>query len=413
MKIVHYSSQLEGGAGILMARLHRGLVRRGIESHLRYRRGLAIEADAQRVEFAQGWGARLRERLIWKLDHSAVRPGAPSPFNRSRGVRHTDLLACDRDADIVHLHSVGKWLNISRFIRSVPERAAIVWTIHDMTALAGGCSIDIGCPGIENGCRTCPLLRAPFDKVLARGEWRRRERALRGRKVFVVANSRYTAGLAERACVFPSSRKIATILPGLDPQKFVAHPKSEARRLLGVGADRLVLGFGAAALTDANKGFGRFRAIAERVAQRLGGLEIVLFGDGVSGVSVANARVTSIGRVNAPSLLSLAYSAMDAFLVCSRIETFCQTAIEAQSSGTPVWAFAVGGLADAVADGETGTLQPFGDVDRMAESLVAAYQAGRLPGMGEAGRARAAEHLHIDSKVAQYQRIYSTACPGL
>jgi glycosyltransferase involved in cell wall biosynthesis len=92
-----------------------------------------------------------------------------------------------------------------------------------------------------------------------------------------------------------------------------------------------------------------------------------------------------LGLTQDPQRLNAAYAAMDALIVPSRMETFGQVSVEAQASGTPVWAFAVGGLPETLQDGESGELLEFGDTVGMAESLGEAAKSGRLRAMGRAG----------------------------
>ncbi len=51
-------------------------------------------------------------------------------------------------------------------------------------------------------------------------------------------------------------------------------------------------------------------------------------------------------------------------------EGFGMVAVEAAAHGVPTVAFAVGGVVDAVADPETGSLIPSGDYSRMTEKLI-------------------------------------------
>ena len=54
--------------------------------------------------------------------------------------------------------------------------------------------------------------------------------------------------------------------------------------------------------------------------------------------------------------MSTIYSAADIFIMPSRIESFGQTAAEAQSCGTPVAGFDIGGLKDIITNNKNGIL---------------------------------------------------------
>ena len=85
------------------------------------------------------------------------------------------------------------------------------------------------------------------------------------------------------------------------------------------------------------------------------------------------------------------YRAADIVAVPSYNESFGLVALEAQASGTPVVAAAVGGLPIAVVDGETGLLVPSHDPQEWADSLSQLLDDdARRIAMGEAAVAHAA-----------------------
>ena len=251
-----------------------------------------------------------------------------------------------------------------------------------MSALAGGCFTDFGCGEFGNGCRVCPLLRFPFNRIWARQELKRRIRALGKRRVAFVANSESTMALLKRSEV--ASGKLQKVIPpGFDFAELKQIPREEARRVLGISDEGFVLGFGAASLTDQNKGIDRFYEVAQRVAQVLPNTRALIFGDGAP--EEAKIPTQHLGTIKDPARLALVYSAMGAHVVTSKMETFGQVVVEAQACSTPVFAFAVGGVPETLIDGKTGVLVPFGECEEMAAQIVAAYRAGRLESMGQAG----------------------------
>jgi glycosyltransferase involved in cell wall biosynthesis len=78
---------------------------------------------------------------------------------------------------------------------------------------------------------------------------------------------------------------------------------------------------------------------------------------------------------------------LDGLVAPSHQEPFGTVLAEAMAAGTPVVATRVGGLAEVVADGETGRLVTPGRPDELAAAVLDVL--GRRAQMGAAARARA------------------------
>ncbi|MGQ9525954.1 MAG: glycosyltransferase family 4 protein, partial [Armatimonadota bacterium] len=97
----------------------------------------------------------------------------------------------------------------------------------------------------------------------------------------------------------------------------------------------------------------------------------------------------------------------DVFLHAAVSEGFCNAVLEAQASGLPVVCSDAGGLAENVADGETGFVVPRRDPKAIADrlELLAANPCLRQT-MADAGRKRVASRFRIEAQIDSFERLY-------
>jgi glycosyltransferase involved in cell wall biosynthesis len=132
-------------------------------------------------------------------------------------------------------------------------------------------------------------------------------------------------------------------------------------------------------------GEGRERARIERLIAERGG-----------GVRLLGARDDVAGLIHAA----------DAVCLSSDAEALPMALLEAMALARPVVATAVGGVAEAVADGETGHVVAPGDAAGFARALASlAADAGAAKRLGEAGRTRQRERFDGPQMVARYERL--------
>ena len=156
--------------------------------------------------------------------------------------------------------------------------------------------------------------------------------------------------------------KVTVIPNGVDPEKFHAIPREEARRTLGLSLQHTILSVGNLTL---NKGFDRvliaFRNIlAEEEKLRL---QLVIAGEGpfrknleeMSASFGLGERVQFVGNI--PHLdLAQWYSAADVFCLFSRQEGCPNVVLESLACGTPVVATPVGEIPYIISSEEIGFL---------------------------------------------------------
>lgn len=100
------------------------------------------------------------------------------------------------------------------------------------------------------------------------------------------------------------------------------------------------------------------------------------------------------------------YSALDAFLFPSPVETEGLVALESIACGTPVVAADTGALTETIAEGKTGTHFEAGDVEAFRRAIGRVLsEAERLPTDHEAHRERLSVEHSIDSLEAIYESV--------
>jgi glycosyltransferase involved in cell wall biosynthesis len=202
---------------------------------------------------------------------------------------------------------------------------------------------------------------------------------------------------------------------GVDLEAF-DHPPERASvfRSLGLPEDaQLVVSVGRLA---PEKGFDILIETARLVTKANKKVYFALAGDGPLHDKLADLakplgkRFLLLGRYNAVYGL---VSASDVIAIPSIGEGQGLVALEAMAAGKPVVASAAGGLAETVADGQTGLIVPDGSPEGLADSLKRLLaDSGLRSRMGESGRSRAAEQYSLDKMVDKTLAVYSAVCSG-
>lgn len=425
MRVDHINAYLNGGAAVAARRLHHGLLAAGHESRFWHADHQAADPSVSRdgTYHQLHWGmptfrqiAALSQSAVrWSRERvlrsyyrrgGAVRPGM---YNGPLRPYNTNFTPGDTETDVLHLHWVSRIIDYPSFFRSLPPNLPLVWTLHDMQPLTGGCHHAHDCNRYQHACGNCPVLGRPGEHDLSRRDHGIKQAALADRTLHIVTPSRWLEQRARASGLLPASCSFQTIRNAINLEHFRPLDKPTARRELGLPADCLLVGYAAESLSNKPKGIEEFLAAISRLAPRHRVMGL-LFGKDRPPPGITTTPLINLGFLTSPEKIRLAYAAADIFTVPSHAETISQTAPEALACGTPVVASNVGGIPEVVRHGETGLLARPRDSEDLASqlSLLASDPTLRRQ-LAQAGLRLIRDEFAAESSIRQYLNLYERA----
>jgi len=308
--------------------------------------------------------------------------------------------------DVIQLHWVSKFVDYLAFFSTLPRGKPIVWTVHGMEALTGGCHYDRGCGKFAQECGACPLLGSQSASDLTHQVWQRKKKSyekLDAAQFHIVSPSRWLQGEARRSSLL--SRFPCSVIPnGLDTDVFAPRDRRAARQAFGVPPEAKVVLFIAYGVNDPRKGFHLLsKALAGEMEKNIFLLSV---GPGFP-PDLQGFPHQHIDSIRDDRILSDVYSAADVFVVPSLQENLPNTALEAVACGTPVVGFAVGGIPDIVRPGKTGLLAAVGDAIDLRRAIVDILaDDGRREEMARNCRSVAVQEYALEIQARRYSELY-------
>jgi glycosyltransferase involved in cell wall biosynthesis len=155
-----------------------------------------------------------------------------------------------------------------------------------------------------------------------------------------------------------------------------------------------------------------------QLASQFPTIRAILAGDGPA-LPALRARAEALGvghRVDFPGSISEPWDllrAADVFVLASEIEGLPLVVLEAMSQGVPVVATDVGGMPEAVVDGETGFLIPTGDVNALTTSIARILRDPAVAArMRQAGLARFEQRFTMERMLDAHRDLYLMLARG-
>lgn len=373
MRVWHITRSLYGGAGIYALRLSEALRDTGIESDILCENQVGAVSDdgntAGGLTPTSGGLAQFGTRIVRSMSHRMT----SAPFQSLMGADLYGGKKMPRKGDIIHLHGLTGWMGMRGLNALIPEGSPVFWTTHDLWPLSGGCILYSGCDGYQKDCGSCPILRTGV-KIWAKHELKLKEKFIKAKHIQPIANSGWMASHVKHSHVFGGATEVPVIPPIVDPTYFVTEIR-DIRDGLQIDPAKKVISLGARAVTDRYKGIPEFLEALARRDELARQCVILLFGEGELELP-ENLDVRHMGRLNSAEDLAQVYASSDVFVSPSAMETFGMALAEAQACGTPVVAFDVGGVRDAVSEECAEFLVPCGDFEALLDAMTKVFGKG-------------------------------------
>jgi glycosyltransferase involved in cell wall biosynthesis len=344
--ILHLStSDQHGGAAKAAFNIHQSLLDKNQNSLLIVAKSSADNPNVVKAKFKSGFRWLMDVIRNWKRNRMYKKA-----FSKN-GVLHSyqnysfldiQLILDILKPDIVHFHWIGFNLLSIEDISLI--KVPIVWTMHDMWPFSGAEHVCFD-ESYKTGYKE--------DDIYNLDVWKRKSNAYSKVKIYPVGVSRWISSVAKESLLF-SKFSITTIPNILKTDIFYPREFESSRKYWRLNLTETILLFGSD-YKDTNKGYFTIETLIKRFDEEgRKDLTFVIFGEVPIEYKTKNLKLINIGHLKSTEDLAILYTASDITLVPSRIESFCLTAAESISCGTPVISFDTSGLQDIVMNDQTG-----------------------------------------------------------
>lgn len=364
------------------------------------------DAGTQKVEFRV---LNASNRLGLRLLRRAMPTRKRNELDARLIQRSLSKILAELEPDVINvnnLHGGANWR--PELVRICRLQAPTVWTLHDEWSYTGRCAYTGECRKFIAGCdASCPTPHEfpSLHPSLIAAEWNTKAGLCMGPgfPLVGVSPSRWVASEA-KAGVW-RSRRVEVIPYGLDLSVFEPLDRRLARTALSIQDDGFPIILAVAQfLSDRRKGM-------DLLWDALAGIEratLLVFGQGSPLPVPPNIRLIHLGRIDYDRMKALAYNAADIFVHAARAEAMGLTTMESIACGTPVVAFAVGGLVDMVRPGITGWLAHEVSAQSLEAAIKRAIADKARDGMRETCRQVAIADYDIDMQVKRYDALFAS-----
>ena len=311
----------------------------------------ALNSEKDTIAVCYGRGNLIDEPNIYKFGidwetyiHAAFARatgfnGCFSHLSTKRLLRYIE----EFNPDVIHMHELHAYfVNIKPLVEYIKRKQIpVVWTFHCEYMYTGKCGYAYDCDKWKKECGSCPSLKE-YPKSLVfdhtKEMFRLKRDLLKDLNVSIVTPSQWLAERVKQS--FLKDKPVQVVHNGIDTDSvFYPRDKEEINSLLSrysLDNRKKVLAVAPNIMEDRKGG-----KIVLKIAENMPDLQFILVGADESKRYSKN--VLLIQSTKDQHELARWYSLADLFLICSKMENFPTTCLEALSCGTPIVGIDTGG----------------------------------------------------------------------
>ncbi len=363
----------EDSAGRAALRLHKAFLEAHIDCSVLYLKHPGT--NSQRIH-SLGKIANKKAEIDIRLQSSIRKNVAPEYGLYSYPILGNDIskLPQIQQADYIILHWVlHGFLNIRNMEQLIKLGKPVIFFMHDMWTITGGCHYSLDCSKYKTKCSQCPAFVRHRGKDYASSEFEKKLKLFSAyTNVYFVSPSRWLFNCIKESAL--AKDKPTFHIPNvLDRTIFKPFDKGTAKQILNIPQDETVIAFGAMSVNSPYKGWGYLKNALELLSSNTGqkNLSVLVFGSSYNN-QIADSipfKVKFMGTLKDEYSSALVYNAADVFVAPSLADNLPYTIFEALSCGTPVVAFDTGGIPDMVQHKTNGYLAKYKDAQDIVNGI--------------------------------------------
>lgn len=365
MKVVHLSTIDEGGAYKAAVRISESMRKCGVDSEVLVR--TKKYDDTIGTEIFTNIAQKLISKAKNAVNLTLSKGGITSDYLGTNIAKHPLVKA----ADVVVLHWVNLFMSYRNVEQLIELGKPVIWVLHDMWLLTGGCHYDEYCGQYVSKCLDCQYIKTNWKKKLISNNYKIKERILTELNPVLVTPSTWMMKCAEQSHITKELKKYVIPNPINEKEFYRDNCKEKFLKQYGLPASTDIILYGAMhATVNPYKGFPYLKEALQAAEKKF--RVLVVFGnDDDAGLEnkIGQVPVIYLGMINESSKLNEIYNIADVFVAPSKQENYANSVLEALSCGVPTVAFDIGGMSDLITHEKSGYLVKYGDVTGLLKGI--------------------------------------------